>query len=163
MAKGKYEQWRTPEGLTLLRGWAREGLTDEQLAKRIGVRRQTIYEWSARFPDIADALKKGREVIDLEVEETLLRRALGYDYVERREESHDEDGVRVVDRVVETVKHVPPDTGAAAIWLKNRMRERWRHKWPELPAPEETERRGCILLPEVELAAEDGEAADDGG
>ncbi len=150
MAKGKYEQWRTPEGLTLLRGWVREGLTNEQIAQKISVRRQTICEWAAKYPDIADALKKGREVIDLEVEETLLRRALGYDYVERREE-FGRDGS--VERTVETVKHVPPDTGALAIWLKNRVRDRWRGKWPELPAPEDAAHTGCVVLPEV---AEDG-------
>lgn len=31
MAKGKYEYWLTDEGLTLLEGWARNGLTDEQM------------------------------------------------------------------------------------------------------------------------------------
>lgn len=156
MAKGLYAQWRTPEGLTRLRGWARAGLTLDQIAKRVGVRRQTICEWSAKYPDIADALKRGREVIDLEVEETLLRRALGYDYVERREERNADGNV---EKTVTTVKHVPPDTGALAIWLKNRMGDEWRRdRLP--PSAEEAENSGCVLLPEAEAVAE--EAGDDG-
>ena len=31
MAKGKYEHWLTMEGLLELEGWARDGLTDEQV------------------------------------------------------------------------------------------------------------------------------------
>ena len=40
MAKGKYEYWLTPEGLIKLEGWARDGLTDEQIAVNIGVNRK---------------------------------------------------------------------------------------------------------------------------
>lgn len=150
MAKGKYEQWRTPEGLTQLRGWAREGLTYEQIAAKIGVRRQTICEWSAKYPDIADALKKGREIVNLEVEDTLLKRAFGYDCDETRTEC-DADG-----NVVKTIRmrrHVPPDTGAIAIWLKNCCRDRYRDRWPD-ELPEGQNETGCVLLPEVAAPAE---------
>lgn len=149
MAKGKFEKWRTPEGLTLLRGWAREGLTDEQIAKRCGVRRQTIYEWSAKYPDISDALKKGREVIDLEVEDTLLKRVFGYDCEETRTE-FGADGK--VEKTVSVRRHVPPDTGAIAFWLKNRRKDRYRDRWPEPPAEEQTG-TGCIVLPEAKTEA----------
>ena len=37
MAKGKYQKWLEPEGLLLLEGWARDGLTDEQLAQKMGI------------------------------------------------------------------------------------------------------------------------------
>lgn len=77
MAKGKYKEWQTPEGLALLRGWARDGLVDAQIAHNIGIRRPTLYEWKKRYPDIADALKKGKEVVDREVENALLKRAVG--------------------------------------------------------------------------------------
>ena len=45
MAKGKYQHWLTPEGLTLLEGWARDGLTDEQMAQRMGITAKTLYVW----------------------------------------------------------------------------------------------------------------------
>lgn len=42
MAKRKYEQWLTPEGLLKLEGWAREGLTNEQIARNMGISRKTL-------------------------------------------------------------------------------------------------------------------------
>lgn len=82
MAKGKYEQWLTPEGLLKLEGWARDGLTDEQIAQKIGIHRDTLNEWKKKYSDISDTLKRGKEVVDLRVENALLKRALGYEYEE---------------------------------------------------------------------------------
>lgn len=77
MAKGKYAEWTTKESLLKLEGWARDGLTDEQIAVKIGIRRPTLYDWKNKYSDISDALKKGKEVVDREVENALLKRALG--------------------------------------------------------------------------------------
>lgn len=82
MAKGKYEEWLTAEGLILLEGWARSGLTDEQIAKNIGIGTTTLYRWKKDYREIRESLKKGKEVIDFQVENALLKRALGYDYTE---------------------------------------------------------------------------------
>lgn len=60
MAKGKYEYWRTTDGLILLQGWARDGLKDEQIAHNMGIRRTTLYDWKNKYPDINDALKRAR-------------------------------------------------------------------------------------------------------
>lgn len=82
MAKGKYLEWLTKEGLLKIEGWARDGLTDEQIAENIGIQRQTLYDWKKKYSDISYALKKGKEVIDRQVENALLKRALGYEYTE---------------------------------------------------------------------------------
>ena len=82
MAKGKYEYWLTLEGLLKLEGWARDGLTDKQLAKNMGISRSTLNEWLKRYPDISDTLKRGKEIVDIQVENALLKRALGYRYNE---------------------------------------------------------------------------------
>ncbi|PAE20515.1 helix-turn-helix domain-containing protein [Robertmurraya siralis] len=87
MAKGKYLDWITKEGLLKIEGWARDGLTDEQIAKNMGIKRQTLYDWKKKYPDISDALKKGKEVVDREVENALLKRALGYEFTEKKYES----------------------------------------------------------------------------
>ena len=76
MAKGKYADWLTPEGLLKIEGWARDGLTDEQIAKNIGISRSTLNVWKDRYSDISDALKKGKDIIDRQVENALLKRAL---------------------------------------------------------------------------------------
>ncbi|WP_343844514.1 helix-turn-helix domain-containing protein, partial [Faecalicatena contorta] len=79
MAKGKYQEWLTPEGLLKIEGWARDGLTDEQIATNIGISRDTLYRWKNEYSDISDTLKRGKEVVDRQVENALLKRALGYE------------------------------------------------------------------------------------
>ena len=132
MARGKFEYWLTEDGLTLLEGWARDGLTDAQMAGNMRINPATLYDWKLKYPQISQALKKGKEVVDIQVENALLKRALGYDFQEEKIEKSDKDGVKVV----QTVKHIPPDTTAQIFWLKNRRPDRWRDK-PELTAADE--------------------------
>lgn len=129
MAKGKYQQWLEPEGLALLEGWARDGLTDEQLSTNMGIGTRTLYEWKEKYPQISQAIKKGKEVVDYQVENALLKRALGYDYQEEKVEISEKDGKKVT----QTIKHVPADTTAQIYWLKNRRPDKWRDK-PEVKA-----------------------------
>ena len=127
MAKGKYRRWLEPDGLLLLEGWARDGLTDEQLAEKMEISPSTLYEWKVKYPEISEALKKGKEIVDIQVENALLKRALGYEYMEERVEISEKDGRKVI----QTVKRVIPDTAAQIFWLKNRRPGRWRDK-PEI-------------------------------
>lgn len=120
MALGKINEWLEKDKLILLEGWARDGLTDEQIAKNIGINRTTLYDWKKKEVNIADVLKKGKEVIDFEVENALLKRALGYEY----EEETYENGILTK----KVKKQVPPDTTAQIFWLKNRKKEQWREK-----------------------------------
>ncbi|MGI8381675.1 transposase [Priestia megaterium] len=130
MAKGKYEKWITEEGLVLLEGWARDGLTDEQIAHNVGVSRSTLNDWKKKYPDISDALKKGKEVVDLQVENALLKRALGYAYEEVTEESQWNEKAKRYELVVtkRVRKRQAPDTTAQIFWLKNRRPDKWRDK-----------------------------------
>lgn len=98
MAKGKYEYWLTDDGLILLEGWARDGLTDEQIAHNMGITSKTLYEWKNKYGDICNALKKGKEIVDYEVENALFRSAM--------------EG----------------NTTAQIFWLKNRRPDKWRDK-----------------------------------
>lgn len=84
MAKGKYVKWLEEENLIRLKGWAMDGLTDEDIAENIGINRVTLYDWKKRFPDIDNALKKGKETADRRVENALFKRALGYDVEEKK-------------------------------------------------------------------------------
>lgn len=100
------EDWLTTDKLTLLRGWARDGLTDEQIAARIGISCKTLYNWKKHkiksetgviYP-IAKALKDGKEVVDYAVENALLKNAMN------------------------------GDTTAIIFWLKNRQPDKWRDR-----------------------------------
>lgn len=130
MAKGKYEYWLTEEGLLLLEGWARDGLTDEQIAHNIGISRSTLYEWKDRYSDISDTLKKGKDVVDRQVENSLLKRALGYEYTETTREAVKDPETGEIDMRItkEVTKQVIPDTTAQIYWLKNRRPDKWRDK-----------------------------------
>ena len=111
---GKYKYWISEEGLLLIEGWAKDGLTDKQIAAKIGISKQTFYDWQKRYPDFSDSLKRGKEVIDRKVENALLKRALGYSYDEITEIT-DEKG-RTTTKVI--TKQVIPDTTAQIFWLK---------------------------------------------
>lgn len=77
MTRASHKDWHSKEQLEKLQGWARDGLTDEQIAKNIGCHVSTLYDWKDKYSDISEALKKGKEVVDVEVENSLLKKALG--------------------------------------------------------------------------------------
>lgn len=126
-ARGKYHEWLTKEGLTLIEGWARDGLIDEQIAANIGITTTTLYDWKKKYSDFSDALKRGKESSDYEVENALFKSATGYEYEERKEVQEVVDGV-MRKRVEVTRKQVPPNATSAIFWLKNRKPDKWRNK-----------------------------------
>lgn len=128
MAKGKYEYWISPEGLLKLESWAREGLTDEQIASNIGIARSTLNKWKNDFSDISDALKKGKEIVDIQVENALLKRALGYSYEEITREAVLNPVTNKTEMKVTKIvtKEIKPDVTAQIFWLKNRKPEQWK-------------------------------------
>ena len=96
----------------------------------MGIGARTLYDWKGRYPQISQALKKGKEIVDIQVENALLKRALGYDYQEEKIERSDKDGVKIV----QTLRHVPGDTTAQIFWLKNRRPDKYRDKPEVVPA-----------------------------
>ena len=128
MAKSKWEEIK--DKLTLVEGWARDGLTDEQIANNLGINVATLYRYKKQHSEFCESLKKGKEVVDYEVENALLKRALGYNYTEKTyETSYNEAlGEYVKTLTKEVTKQVSPDTTALIFWLKNRKPEKWRDK-----------------------------------
>lgn len=127
--KPKYELLLTPENLIRIKGWAMDGLSDEQIAKNMGIAKSTLNDWKTKFPDLSEALKKSKEVADREVENALIKRAIGFKYDEiTYETNYDEDGEPITREVKRVTKMVVPDTGAAAFWLKNRKPDVWKDK-----------------------------------
>lgn len=130
----KYTDFIEDGGLTKVTAWTRDGLINEQIAKNIGITVTTLYEWKKKHAEFSNALKKGKEVVDVEVENSLLKRALGYQYKETTSEramvGKDANGDPVYNLVVtkEVIKHQPPDTTAQIFWLKNRKPSEWRDK-----------------------------------
>lgn len=136
MAKGKYEYWLTADGLLRLEAYARDGLTDEQIAKNLNITPSTLYEWKKRFSEFSEALKRGKEVVDVEVENALLQKALGIRETIKKavklKEVNYENGKRVSEKerieYADEEVYIPPDTTAGIFWLKNRKPAEWRDK-----------------------------------
>ncbi len=123
-----YEQWEKDgelkDKLILIQGMARDGLTQQQIADNLGISIDTLIENKKKYSEFNNALKKGKEVIDFEVENALLKKALGYT-ITIKEEKLDKDGfVHTLEKDV----HIPPDTTAQIFWLKNRQVKKWRDK-----------------------------------
>lgn len=130
MAKGQYQKWLEDDNLILLQGWARDGLTDEQIAHNMGINTATLYRWKNAHSEICNALKKSKEVADIQVENALYKSALGYDYEEVTEERRYNRATNKYEMVVtkKIKKHMPPNTTAMIFWLKNRKPDMWRDK-----------------------------------
>lgn len=115
--------------LILIEGWARDGLTDAQIAKNLGIAYSTFCEYKKKDSEILEALKKGKEVIDYEVENALLKSAMGYEaeevIYERRKIARDEYELVPV-KIIK--KQIPPNPTSLIYWLKNRRPDKWREK-----------------------------------
>lgn len=159
MAKGKYQKWLEPENLILLEGWARDGLTDKQIAKNIGISEQTLNVWKKTYPSFFESLKKGKEIVDIEVENALLQKALGIKETVKKpikvKEVTYKDGKRVSEKehieYADAQVYIPPDTTAQIFWLKNRCPDKWRDK----QKPSESDNNITVVLQgEAEVFAE---------
>lgn len=120
MARADINDWLTEEGLILIEGWARDGLTNEQIAENMGVSRTTLYNWGNKDVNIMNALKQGKEVVDRQVENALFKNAVGFHY--------EEETVTNSGAVVTTKKYSKPNVTAQIFWLKNRKSATWRDK-----------------------------------
>lgn len=107
-----------------------------QIAAKIGITERTLCEWKSRFESISSALKKGKEPVDIEVENALLKSALGYTVTVKepmkiRVERMKPGVGRVAEEKIEMVErevYIPPNVTAQFFWLKNRRPDKWRDK-----------------------------------
>ena len=98
MPHSKYDYWLTESGLALLTGWARDGLSDKQISRFMGISANTLCAWKKKFDQIGNALQSTKDVADYEVENALRNNALS------------------------------GNTTAQIFWLKNRRPDKWQDK-----------------------------------
>lgn len=110
--------------LKIIKGWYQDGLIDEDVMRRLGISSNMFYQYKARYEEFAEACAIGKEFVDYDVQNALLRRALGYEYEETKTITS-KDGSQKIEK---TKKHIPPDTVACIFWLKNRQRDKWRDR-----------------------------------
>ena len=126
IAKSKYETDVKPR-LIEIEAWKRDGLTDEQICNNLNISIQTFYTYKSKYIEFFEAIKKGKEVADIEVENALFKRAIGYKYKEVIKEVKEIDGKKST-YVKEVIKEMPGDVAAQIFWLKNRKPSKWKDK-----------------------------------
>ncbi len=127
--RGVYRTWLTPESLIKLEGWARDGLSDEQISKNIGIHPSTLYDWKNKYNEISESLKKGKDVADREVENALHKAAKGYMVTESKTVIEYSPTGQIIGKREDIIKkHISPNTTAQIFWLKNRKPETWRNE-----------------------------------
>lgn len=154
----KYEEWLTDDGLLLIAAWSRNGLTLEQIAKNCDVAYSTFREWRDKFPALAAALKKTRDLVDIEVENALFKKTQGYtvelmkafkvkriEYDDKGKKSSEyEEIVQAPDEV-----HIPADTTAQIFWLVNRRPYDWKRDRGAQSSEDESGETGAIEIQAV--------------
>lgn len=157
----KIDEWLEDDKLVLLEGWARSGLTIEQISENIGINRKTLWEWKNKEEKINQALKKGREVVDYIVENALLKKCVGYNVpvlkcFKVKQTIYNEDGKKIEEKeeIVERREevHIPADTIAQIFWLKNRKKEEWKDK-VEIPTNSNEINKVAELLDKIQEEA----------
>lgn len=139
--QSKWDELEMNDKLMLVEGWCRNGATDKDIYEKLGVSSSLFYEWKNDKVELVEALKRGKEIVDLEVENALFKRAIGYKFTEVTKElviakdKHDEpikdeNGAVIKELKItkEVEKEIAPDTTAQIFWLKNRKPKEWRDK-----------------------------------
>ena len=98
MADAKYKEWLLPENLLRIQGWAMDGLTEQDIAENIGIRRETLWDWKKKHSHISNALKVSKDIADRQIENALFKAA--------------KEG----------------NITAQIFWLKNRKPDKWREQ-----------------------------------
>lgn len=107
--------------------WRRQGLTERQVAKRLGIGYSTLSLYKNKNVELLEALKKGKEELIEELEDSLYKRAMGFEYEEVETWIEEVDGVQKK-RIKRVKKQALPDTGALAFALKNLSPNKWRDR-----------------------------------
>lgn len=136
MAKGKYQEWVSENGLIRIKGWACDGLSDEQIAKNIGINVATLYRWKEKYCEICEAIRAGKDVPDRKVENALYESCFDRTIPVKKAFKvkrvwFDENGKRCEEEHIEIAEEtvaIPANPRAQEFWLKNRKPDVWKDK-----------------------------------
>ena len=147
----KKTAWTEGVGLGRILEWVRFGLTDEQVAKNIGIAKKTLYEWLKKDPDFASVYRDAKVQPNIELENAMFKLACGQMFIEETKTILDAKDGSVV-RIEKTRKQIPPSAVLLIFLAKNRMRDKYKDY---APVPIETEKND--EKPEVKIYLPDNE------
>ena len=126
--ESKVDYWLSDDGLMLIQSWSRDGLTLDEIQNKIGISHETLRKWRQRYPELEEAMSKGREFVDYKVENALLKAALGY----TKKSIKVTLGKKIINgetfQVLKetTTEEVGPNVTACMAWLNNRKHDQWK-------------------------------------
>lgn len=133
MGKSKYFTHVEPK-LEEVRKWAKDGLSDKQIATNLGIAYSTFREYKKKFSALSAPLKEGKACAVKQVENALFKKALGFKETVKKAvkvknvEYNNGKKVKETEEVVlvDEEIYIKPDTAAMVFYLKNRMPDKWR-------------------------------------
>lgn len=163
----RYERWRSRYGEEYLRRLAESGLSEDEIAERVGLDRGVFQRWKKKYPLFNSALHLGSPNADLEVISALHKKATGYNvevkkaYKLKRIDYDPETGkkVREYEEIAQVPDedHVPADVRAGIFWLKNRQGDAWNDR-TDRPAQDGGESEGgVVVIPAADRLGESDE------
>ena len=119
--RGRKSKWDTHvlPNLDRIPKWRRDGMTEEQICKKLDVGVSTFNRYKTQYRELREALKKGKEHLIEELEDSLYKKAMGFEYEEVKTYILQGDDGKTRQKVEKHKRYAQPDTGAIAFVLKN--------------------------------------------
>ena len=116
--KSKYETDIKPH-IPEIRDAVKAGATIKEIANAFGINESTIYEYKNKYKEFAEAFACGRACVIFNIKAALLKKALGFEYVEERTTGKKKDGKEQIEQFERYKRYSPPSETAAAMLLRN--------------------------------------------
>lgn len=160
MAKRRYDSFIEEYGLEEVRRLAEDGLSNSEIAERIGVNEKLFRLWQRRHPEFAEAIALGKSAADYEVVRALYKKATGYKVAlnktfKLKKVDYDPDTgkkLREYEEIATGIdeEHHAADLRAGTFWLKNRQPDRWSDRPDKGSAEDEIADGGEVDIPEAD-------------
>lgn len=116
--KSKYDEYVKPR-LEEIRRAAAAGVDDKIIAEDLGIAPQTFCEYKNKYPEFAEALRKGRARATITAWSALMKLVEGFHYDEVKEYARIGKAGKEVKGKEVTNKYCPPNPQAIAMLLRN--------------------------------------------
>ena len=118
--------------------WLKAGATDKEIAENLGVNQKVFCRYKNEYNELNELIKNGRKSAVQEIKAALFKRAVGFNYTEKKVIESERNG-----KTVEIyTKAALPDPASAMILLKHWDKE---HEWTQDPASLELKKQELEL------------------
>jgi transcriptional regulator with XRE-family HTH domain len=125
--------------------YRKQGISDLQIAQNLGISKNTFYQYLNRYKDFRDAYKRGKAEIVEQIENSIYKRALGFEYEEVTTEAKTDSEGNIIEKHIKKIKkYVPPDATTAIFLLTNLNNKKYKRN-PDYNLIEEQEKEEVVI------------------